>query len=118
MTRVATSANESVPVHVARHGTAAHVEKLVRKFHWTQRRDAAKLAQAQHEQRSVAYFFDVEGEFILNARLPPEIGAVVRGESMDFSQVIEAMQFLEQKAAAPGSSRAWDAAPAFATAAS
>jgi hypothetical protein len=78
MTRVATSANESVLVHVARHGTAAHVEKLVRKFHWTQRRDAAKLAQAQHEQRCVSYFFDVEGELILNARLPPEIGAIVR----------------------------------------
>jgi hypothetical protein len=30
MTRVATPANESVLVHVARHGTAAHVEKLVR----------------------------------------------------------------------------------------
>src|SRR5688572_5895372 len=78
MTRVATSANESVLVHVARHGTAAHVEKLVRKFHWTQRRDAAKLAQRQHEQRSVSYFFDIDDEFILNARLPREIGAVVR----------------------------------------
>jgi len=53
MTRVATAANESVLAHVARHGTAAHVEKLVRKYHWTQRRDAAKVAQAQHEQRRV-----------------------------------------------------------------
>jgi Domain of unknown function (DUF222)/HNH endonuclease len=78
MTRVATPANESVLVHVARHGTAAHVEKLVRKFHWTQRRDAAKLAQRQHEQRSVSYFFDIDDEFILNARLPREVGAVVR----------------------------------------
>ena len=78
MTRVATPANESVLVHVARNGTAAHVEKLVRKFHWTQRRDAAKLAQIQHEQRNVTYFFDEDGEFILNARLPREIGAVVR----------------------------------------
>ena len=45
MTRVATAANESVLVHVARHGTAEHVEKLGRKYRWTQRRDAAKLAQ-------------------------------------------------------------------------
>src|SRR5918995_4128832 len=44
MTRVATAGNESVLVSAARHGTAAHVEKLVRKFHWTQRRDAAKDA--------------------------------------------------------------------------
>jgi hypothetical protein len=78
MTRVATPANESVLVHVARYGTAAHVEKLVRKYRWTQRRDAGKLAQAQHEQRNVNYFYDVNGELILHARLPPEIGAIVR----------------------------------------
>ena len=78
MTRVATAANESVLVSVARHGTAAHVEKLVRKFHWTQRRDAAKNAQRQHEFRTVSSFFDEDGTFILHARLPPEIGAVVR----------------------------------------
>jgi hypothetical protein len=78
MTRVATPTNESVLVHVARNGTAAHVEKLVRKYHWTQRRDAAKQAQLEHEQRHVTYFYDVDGELILNARLPREIGAVVR----------------------------------------
>jgi len=77
MTRVATSANESVLVHIARHGTAEHVEKLIRKYRWAQRRDAAKLAQLQHEQRNVSSFFDLDGTFILNARLPPEIGAVV-----------------------------------------
>jgi hypothetical protein len=77
MTRVATTANESVLVHVARNGTAAHVEKLVRKFRWTQRRDAAKLAQRQHEFRKVSSFFGMDGEFILSACLPPEIGAVV-----------------------------------------
>jgi hypothetical protein len=78
MTRVATAANESVLVHIARHGTAAHVEKLARKFKWTQRRDAATLAQRQHDQRSVSYFFDIDDQFILTARLPREIGAVVR----------------------------------------
>ena len=77
MTRVATSANEQVLVHVARHGTAAHVEKLVRKYSWTRRRDAAQLAQRQHEFRRVSWFFDIDGEFILSARLPREIGAVV-----------------------------------------
>ncbi|HEY3519350.1 MAG TPA: DUF222 domain-containing protein, partial [Gammaproteobacteria bacterium] len=77
MTRVATPANESVLVHVARNGTAEHVEKLVRKFRWTQRRDAAALAQRQHEFRKVSYFFGMEGEFILSACLPPEIRAVV-----------------------------------------
>jgi hypothetical protein len=78
MTRVATPANESVLLHIAHHGTAQHVEKLVRKYRWTQRRDAAKVAQLQHEQRNVSSFFDVDGMFILNARLPPELGAIVR----------------------------------------
>jgi hypothetical protein len=78
MTRVATPTNESVLVHVARYGTAAHVEKLVRKYHWTQRRDAGKLARVQHAQRQVNYFYDENGELILNARLPPELGAIVR----------------------------------------
>ena len=64
-------------MHVARHGTAAHVEKLVRKFRWTQRRDADKLAQSQQEFRKVSYFFGMDGEFIMSACLPPEIGAVV-----------------------------------------
>src|SRR5688572_6242127 len=70
MTRVATATNESVLAHVARHGTAAHVEKLVRKYHWTQRRDAATPAQRQAEQRSVSYFFDSDDEFVLTARPP------------------------------------------------
>src|SRR5688572_7859798 len=78
MTRVATPANESVLVHVGRNGTAAHVEKLVSKYHWTQQRDAASLAQRQHEFRRVSSFFDMEGEFVLHARLPREVGAVVR----------------------------------------
>ncbi len=78
MTRVATAANESVLVHIARYGTAAHVEKLVRKYHWTQRRDAGKLEQVQHARRHVNYFFDVDGELILTARLPREVGAIVR----------------------------------------
>jgi Domain of unknown function (DUF222) len=78
MTRVATPTNESVLLQVARYGTAAHVEQLVRKYHWTQRRDAGKLEQQLHAQRHVTCFYDVNGELVLNARLPPELGAVVR----------------------------------------
>ncbi len=78
MTRVATAANESVLVSVALHGTAAHVEKLVRKYRWTERRDAGKLAHAQHESRGLHYFFDGTGMLVVHGRLPPEVGAVVR----------------------------------------
>ncbi len=77
ITRVATPANESVLAHIARYGTASHVEKLVRKYRWTQRRDAEKNAQSQHLNRCVHYFYDENDTFVLNARLPPEIGAIV-----------------------------------------
>jgi predicted restriction endonuclease len=78
MTRVATAANEDVLLNVALHGTASHVEKLVRKYRWTQRRDAAKQAQTQHLERYVRYFFDDTGALVLNAYLPAEIGMLVR----------------------------------------
>src|SRR5690349_17931281 len=78
MTRVATPANESVLVSIAHHGTAAHIEKLVKRFEWTQRRDAASTAQRQHEHRNTYCFYDMDGEFVLHARLPREIGAIVR----------------------------------------
>jgi hypothetical protein len=77
MTRVATPANEPVLVHVARFGTASHVEKLVRKYRWTQCRDAAKNAQGQHLNRSVHWYFDENDTFVLSAHLPPEVGALV-----------------------------------------
>ncbi len=78
MTRVATPANESVLVSIAHHGTASHLEKLVKRFEWTRRRDAANTAQRQHEHRNTYCFYDMDGEFVLHARLPREIGAVVR----------------------------------------
>jgi hypothetical protein len=77
MTRVATPKNESVLVSIARYGTASHVEKLVRRYRWTQHRDAAKQAESQQLARQVHYFYDDDGSFVLNARLPPEIGALV-----------------------------------------
>ena len=78
MTRVASAANESVLVSIALHGTAAHVEKLVRKYQWVERAEAARRAQVQHESRGLHYFFDAAGMLVVHGRLPPEIGAVVR----------------------------------------
>src|SRR4029079_15624997 len=78
MTRVATYANESVLVSIGRHGTATHVENLVKKYRWTQRRDAGALAHSQQLNRQVQSFFDDTDAFVLHARLPPEVGALVR----------------------------------------
>jgi hypothetical protein len=78
MTRVATPANESVLVSIGRHGTATHVENLVKKYRWTQRRDAGALAHSQHLNRQVHSFYDDTDTFVLHARLPPEVGALVK----------------------------------------
>src|SRR5437762_1244413 len=78
MTRVATAANESVLVSIGRYGTATHVENLVKKYRWTQRRDAAALAHAEQLNRQVHSFYDETDTFVLHARLPPEVGALVR----------------------------------------
>ena len=78
MTRVATPANESVLVSIGRHGTATHVEKLVKKYRWTQRRDAERdcsraAAQPPGPLRSTT----TTRRSCCNARLPPEVGALV-----------------------------------------
>ena len=78
MTRVATRSNESVLVSVALHGTAAHVEKLVRKYRWLEHAEAARRAQVQHENRALHYFFDDAGMLVVHGRLPADVGAVVR----------------------------------------
>jgi Domain of unknown function (DUF222)/HNH endonuclease len=78
MTRVASAASEPVLLNVALHGTAAHVEKLVRRYQWTQHRDAAALTMQQHAQRGLHCFYDDAGMLVLQARLPAELGAVVR----------------------------------------
>jgi hypothetical protein len=49
---------------------AAHVEKLVAKYQWCQRRDAGKLAHQRHLHRHVSYVYDGSGDFVLIARLP------------------------------------------------
>jgi len=78
MTRVATAANESVLVSIGRHGTATHVENLVKKYRWTQQRDAGALAHSQQLNRQVHSFYDINDTFVLHARLPPDVGALVR----------------------------------------
>ncbi len=77
MTRVATPANERALLSMALHGTASHVEKLVGKYRWTQRQEAAKQAHSQYLNRAVHHFYETKDTFVLHARLPAEVGALV-----------------------------------------
>ena len=77
LTRVAKPETEDDLLNVARHGTAVHVEQLVRRYRRAQRVEAAQEAFAQHTSRAVHHWFDDDGTFVLSARLAPEVGALV-----------------------------------------
>ncbi len=77
MTRVATPENEEYLLMIARYGTAAQLEKLVRGYRTVKRLEARKIARRQREERSLQYFYEEDGTLVIRAKLPPEQGAVV-----------------------------------------
>ena len=77
MTRVACAATEDYFLSIALHGTAHHVETLVRQYR--RAREAEELSREARQQagRSVTYFHDEDGSLILKARLPADVGALL-----------------------------------------
>ena len=83
ITRVATPENEEYFLMIARHGTAAHVERLVQAY----RRVGRDEAQAQLENRRFSYYVDEDGSYVIRGRLTPEQGEPVRfgaGDLVEF----------------------------------
>ncbi|HEX6997678.1 MAG TPA: DUF222 domain-containing protein [Gammaproteobacteria bacterium] len=78
MTRVATPENEDILLNVAEHGTASHLGRLVQKYRRAERMIDAERAQRRHTRRSLYYYYDADGSLVIQARLPAEVGAVVR----------------------------------------
>jgi len=80
MTRTATPANEATLLNVAKHGTAQHVEKLVRQHRRVQRlnnKTGSRAGDSRHEARSLSWYYDEDGMLVLRGRFAPEEGAVV-----------------------------------------
>ena len=77
MTRVATAENEVYLLQIARHGTAAHVERLVCNYRKVQRIAERQRANAVHKERYVHFHHADDGALVIEARLPPETGAIV-----------------------------------------
>ncbi|MCB1844378.1 MAG: DUF222 domain-containing protein, partial [Halioglobus sp.] len=75
MTRVATPHNEDYLLMIARHGTASHVERLVRNYRKVKRSEALARDNQLHALREVRGYFDDDGSYVLKARLSPEQGA-------------------------------------------
>ena len=77
MTRVATPENEDMPLNIAEHGTAYHVERFVSQYRRIENLQAPGAAQALYERRELDYRYDEDGCLVIQARVPAEQGELI-----------------------------------------
>lgn len=77
LTRVACPATEQLLLSIALHGTAHHVETVVRQFRRVQESAEVSREARQHANRRLTYSYDEDGSLVIKAHLPAEIGALV-----------------------------------------
>ena len=77
MTRVATPENEGDLLDVARHATAAQLEKLVRAWRRVEDLNDPGKEEQRHERRFLRLHQDEDGSYVIQGRLDPEVGALV-----------------------------------------
>ena len=75
MTRVANEENEDYLLMIAQHGTAHHVETVVRGYRRAERLD--EPADRLHDSREFNYRWDDDGSLVFNGRLPADVGAML-----------------------------------------
>jgi len=78
MTRVATEKNEEFLLMIARHGTAAHVERVVRNYRKVKRIEALEHDNECHAIRELDWYFDENDCLVLKGRFTPDQGAVIK----------------------------------------
>src|SRR5271167_4200712 len=77
LTRVATAPTEDALLMIGLHGTAFHVERLVRGFRRAQEAEELSREVQQQTNRSLNYWFADDGSLVLKARLPAVAGALL-----------------------------------------
>ena len=77
MTRVANADNEDYLLMIARHGTAHHVETVIRAYRRATRLSDPHTSKQQYESRTFNYHWDDDGSLVFKGRLPAEIGAML-----------------------------------------
>jgi hypothetical protein len=88
LTRVGNTQNEDYLLTIAEHGTASHVERLVRAYRRCQEAEELSREQRQLASRSVMYRYDDDGSLVLTCRLPAELGAkVIKAIDMALEQL-------------------------------
>jgi hypothetical protein len=75
ITRVASAETEDYLLMIAEHGTAQHVEKLVRAFRRCNEALELSREARQQQNRAVCFRYDDDGSLVLNCRFPAEAGA-------------------------------------------
>src|SRR6187431_1778402 len=74
ITRVASAETEDYLLMIAEHGTAQHVEKLVRAYRRCQEAEELSREARQQQNRCVSFRYDDDGSLVLDCRLPAEAG--------------------------------------------
>src|SRR6187399_2757274 len=77
ITRIGNAGNEEYLLMIAEHGTAAHVERLVRAYRRCQEAEELSRERRQQQSRKVTFRYDGDGSLVLTCRLPAEAGARV-----------------------------------------
>ncbi len=78
MTRVATAKNEDYLLMIARHGTASHVERLVRNYRKVKRIEAMGRENERHALRKLQWYFDNQDCLVIKGRFTPEQGVIIK----------------------------------------
>jgi len=78
MTRVATEKNEDYLLKIARYGTAAHVERLVRNYRKVKRTKALERDNERHAVRQLDWYFDDDDYLVLKGRFTPDQGMLIK----------------------------------------
>jgi len=78
LTRVADPDNEEALLSLARQGTAAHLEKLVRYWRLVDGLEDADAEALRHERRFLTVHPEEDGSWVIRGRLDPEVGALIQ----------------------------------------
>jgi hypothetical protein len=78
MTRIATPANESSLLNIARYGTAGQLEQVVRNYRMCERLKLLNEAREAHALRKLSWLVDEDGYWVLKGRFTPEQAAMIR----------------------------------------
>jgi hypothetical protein len=74
VTRVAVTGNEAAFLNIALHGTAHHVETVVRLYRRAEEAEELSREASQQASRQLLYSFDTDGSVVFEIRMPAESG--------------------------------------------